>query len=132
MSRCSCWSDDGLFREIGLCWPFPNPSHVHNQLSIGSCQPGRTTGEQESWTTSELFRVAFRTCRARQLGNVFAERNELGRGENHKSCAQRDVERLVHEVSADDAIMAGRGACLGNGEVFGPAYEPRESFPVVL
>ncbi len=57
--------------------------------------------EQESRTTSELFREAFRTYRAQQLRNVFAELNELGRRDNHKGYAPEDVERLVHEVRAE-------------------------------
>jgi predicted transcriptional regulator len=57
--------------------------------------------EQESRTTSELFREAFRTYRAQQLRNVFAEFNELGRRDNHKGYAPGDVERLVHEVRAE-------------------------------
>jgi len=40
--------------------------------------------EQESRTTSELFREAFRTYRAQRLRNVFAELNEIGRRDGHK------------------------------------------------
>jgi metal-responsive CopG/Arc/MetJ family transcriptional regulator len=40
--------------------------------------------EQESRTTSELFREAFRTYRAQQLRKALADFNELGRQDNHK------------------------------------------------
>lgn len=54
--------------------------------------------EQESRTTSELFREAFRVYRAQQLRKVFAELNELGRRDNHRNYIPEDVERLVHEI----------------------------------
>ncbi len=57
--------------------------------------------EQESRTTSELFREAFRTYRAQQLRKVLTEFNELGRRDNHKGYTPADVERLVHEVRAE-------------------------------
>lgn len=59
--------------------------------------------EQESRTTSELFREAFRTYRAQQLRKVLVEFNGLGRGDNHKGYTPEDVERLVHEVRAEKA-----------------------------
>jgi predicted transcriptional regulator len=52
---------------------------------------------QESRTTSELFREAFRTYRAQQLRKALLELNEIGRGDNHKGFKPEDVERLVHE-----------------------------------
>jgi metal-responsive CopG/Arc/MetJ family transcriptional regulator len=57
--------------------------------------------EQESRTTSELFREAFRTYRAQQLRKVLAEFNELGRKDKHKGYTPEDVERLVHETRAE-------------------------------
>lgn len=57
--------------------------------------------EQESRTTSELFREAFRTYRAQQLRKVFTEFNELGRKDKHKGNTPEDVERLVQEVRAE-------------------------------
>lgn len=54
--------------------------------------------EQESRTTSELFREAFRTYRAQQLRKTLRELNELGSRDKHKGYAPEDVERLVHEV----------------------------------
>ena len=57
--------------------------------------------EQESRTTSELFREAFRTYRAQQLRKVFAEFNELGRKDKHNGYTPEDVEHLVHEVRAE-------------------------------
>jgi predicted transcriptional regulator len=57
--------------------------------------------EQESRTTSELFREAFRTYRAQQLRKMFAEFSELGRKDTHKGYTPEDVERLVHEVRAE-------------------------------
>lgn len=65
--------------------------------------------QQESRTTSELFREAFRTYRAQQLRKVFAEFNALGRKDKHKGYTPEDVERLVHEVRAEKAISAKRG-----------------------
>jgi len=59
--------------------------------------------EQESRTTSELFREAFRTYRAQQLRKVFMEFNELGRKNKHKGYTPEDVERLVHEVRSEKA-----------------------------
>ena len=59
--------------------------------------------EQESRTTSELFREAFRTYRAQQLRKVFSEFNALGDRDNHKGYTPDDVERLVHEVRAEKA-----------------------------
>lgn len=56
--------------------------------------------EQESRTTSELFREAFRTYRAQRLRDVFSEFNALGRSDNHKGYTPEDVERLVHELRA--------------------------------
>jgi predicted transcriptional regulator len=59
--------------------------------------------EQESRTTSELFREAFRTYRAQQLRKALAEFNELGRKDNHKGYLPEDVERLVQEVRSAKA-----------------------------
>ena len=59
--------------------------------------------EQESRTTSELFREAFRTYRAQQLRKVFSEFNALGGRDKHKGYTPDDVERLVHEVRAENA-----------------------------
>lgn len=57
--------------------------------------------EQESRTTSELFREAFRTYRAQQLRKVFTEFNEVGRKDKHKGYTPEDVERLIQEVRAE-------------------------------
>jgi metal-responsive CopG/Arc/MetJ family transcriptional regulator len=57
--------------------------------------------EQESRTTSELFREAFRTYRAQQLRKALADFNELGRQDNHKGYSPQDVERLIHEVRTE-------------------------------
>lgn len=59
--------------------------------------------EQESRTTSELFREAFRTYRAQQLRKILLEFNEIGRSDQHKGYTPEDVERLVHEVRAEKA-----------------------------
>lgn len=66
--------------------------------------------EQESRTTSELFREAFRVYRAQQLRKVVREFNELGLDSQHKGFMPEDVERLVHEVRAEKAARkAGSG-----------------------
>lgn len=58
---------------------------------------------QESRTTSELFREAFRSYRAQQLRKALLELNEMGRRDNHKGYGPEDVERLVGEVRAGKA-----------------------------
>jgi metal-responsive CopG/Arc/MetJ family transcriptional regulator len=55
---------------------------------------------QESRTTSELFREAFRTYRAQQMRKALLELNELGRTTKPSSHRPEDVERLVHESRA--------------------------------
>ncbi len=55
---------------------------------------------QESRTTSELFREAFRAYRAQQMRKILRELNELGRSTNPKGYKPQDVERLVHESHA--------------------------------
>ncbi len=57
--------------------------------------------EQESRTTSELFREGIPHVSRPAIAHVFAELNELGRRDNHKGYAPEDVERLVHEVRAE-------------------------------
>jgi predicted transcriptional regulator len=59
--------------------------------------------QQESRTTSELFREAFRSYRAQQLRKALMEFNELGRRDNHKGYVPEDVEQLVHEIRAERA-----------------------------
>jgi predicted transcriptional regulator len=59
--------------------------------------------EQESRTTSELFREAFRTYRAQQLRKVLTEFNEIGRGDKHNGHTPDDVGRLVHQVRTEKA-----------------------------
>lgn len=58
--------------------------------------------KQESRTTSELFREAYRTYRAQQLRKL-SEFNALGDRDNHKGYTPDDVERLVREVRAEKA-----------------------------
>ncbi len=57
--------------------------------------------KQESRTTSELFREAFRTYRAQQLRKTLDELNALGRADDHKGYTPEDVERLVREVRTE-------------------------------
>jgi metal-responsive CopG/Arc/MetJ family transcriptional regulator len=63
---------------------------------------------QESRTTSELFREAFRAYRAQQMRKALRELNELGRSANPQGYMPEDVERLVHEARA--ATKARRSA----------------------
>jgi len=53
---------------------------------------------QESRTTSELFREAFRTYRARQLRKALLDLNEIARKDDHKGHKPDDIERLIDEV----------------------------------
>lgn len=55
---------------------------------------------QESRTTSELFREAFRTYRAQQMRKALLELNALGRAANPGGYRPEDVEPLVHESRA--------------------------------
>lgn len=57
--------------------------------------------EQESRTTSELFREAFRTYRAQQLRKALTDFNELGSKDNHKGYTPDDVEGLIREVRTE-------------------------------
>ena len=53
---------------------------------------------QESRTTSELFREAFRTYRAQQLRKALLDLNRIARKDDHKGYAPDDVEHLIEEV----------------------------------
>lgn len=55
---------------------------------------------QESRTTSELFREAFRAYRGRQMRKALLELNEAARHGKQSSYQPEDVERLVHESRA--------------------------------
>ena len=55
---------------------------------------------QQSRTTSELFREAFRAYRAQQMRKILRELNELGHSTNPKGNKPQNVERLVHESRA--------------------------------
>lgn len=63
-------------------------------------QVGRLA-KQESRTTSESFREAFRAYRAQQLRKTLDELNTLGRTDKHKGYTPEDVESLVQEVGAE-------------------------------
>ena len=56
---------------------------------------------EESRTTSELFREAFRVYRAEQLRAILDESNAEGRARGHNGYGPEDVERLVDEVRAE-------------------------------
>ncbi len=63
-------------------------------------QVGRLA-KQESRTTSESLREAFRAYRAQQLRKTLDELNTLGRTDKHKGYTPEDVESLVQEVGAE-------------------------------
>ena len=85
------------------------PASAKNRRTFTISFPADLAGQveqlaqQESRTTSELFREAFRSYRAQQLRKALVELNELGRKDNHKSYGPEDVERLVHEIRAERA-----------------------------
>ncbi|HXM43503.1 MAG TPA: ribbon-helix-helix domain-containing protein [Bryobacteraceae bacterium] len=56
----------------------------------------------ESRTISELFREAFRTYRAQRIQALLQTSLEQGRRRKHHGYTQDDVERLIHEVRAED------------------------------
>jgi predicted transcriptional regulator len=56
---------------------------------------------EESRTTSELFREAFRTYRARRALASLDELNDMARERGHNGYGPEDVERLVQEVRAE-------------------------------
>lgn len=56
----------------------------------------------ESRTVSELFREAFRTYRAQRIHTLLGTSIEEGRRLKHQGYTQDDVERLIHEVRAED------------------------------
>ncbi|HVW77201.1 MAG TPA: ribbon-helix-helix protein, CopG family [Alloacidobacterium sp.] len=62
---------------------------------------------QESRTTSELFREAFRTYRAQQLRKTLLDLNEIARKDDHKGYTPDDIERLIDEVRASQSRRAG-------------------------
>lgn len=57
----------------------------------------------ESRTISELFREAFRTYRAQCIQALLKTSEEEGRRRKHQGYTQEDVERLIHEVRAEDS-----------------------------
>jgi len=65
---------------------------------------------EESRTTSELFREAFRKYRAERIRASLDEFNAIAREKGHNGYGPEDVERLVHEVRAERAaeLRAGR------------------------
>jgi metal-responsive CopG/Arc/MetJ family transcriptional regulator len=56
----------------------------------------------ESRTISELFREAFRTYRAQRIQTLLKTSEGEGRSRKHQGYTQDDVERLIHEVRAED------------------------------
>jgi predicted transcriptional regulator len=62
---------------------------------------------QESRTTSELFREAFRTYRAQQLRRALHDLNEIARKDDHKGYTPDDIERLIDDVRALQSRRAG-------------------------
>lgn len=56
----------------------------------------------ESRTISELFREAFRTYRAQRIRTLLKTSQKGGRRRNHQSYTPDDVERLIHQVRAED------------------------------
>ena len=66
--------------------------------------------KQESRTTSELFREAFRTYRAQQLRKALDGLNALGRKDNHKGYTPEDVGRLVQEVRTEKKQTGNSGS----------------------
>ena len=56
----------------------------------------------ESRTISELFREAFRTYRGQRIQALLKTSLEEGRRRKHQGYTQDDVERLIHEVRAED------------------------------
>ena len=56
----------------------------------------------ESRTISELFRAAFRTYRAQRIQTLLNASQAEGRRRKHQGYTQDDVERLIHEVRAED------------------------------
>lgn len=62
---------------------------------------------QESRTTSELFREAFRTYRAQQLHKALLDLNEIARKDDHKGYKPDDIERLIDEVRSSKSRRAG-------------------------
>ncbi len=69
-------------------------------------QVGRLA-KQESRTTSESLREAFRAYRAQQLRKTLDELNTLGRTDKHKGYTPEDVESLVQEVGAEKKKKTG-------------------------
>ena len=57
--------------------------------------------KQESRTSSESFREAFRAYRTQQLCKTLDEINTLGRTDKHKRYTPEDVESLVRKVRAE-------------------------------
>jgi hypothetical protein len=55
---------------------------------------------QESRTTSELFREAFRAYRGRQIRKTLFDLNEAARLGKQSGYRPEDVEQLVHESRA--------------------------------
>lgn len=62
---------------------------------------------QESRTTSELFREAFRTYRAQQLRKALLDLNELAGKDDHKGYKPDDIERLIDEVRTSKSRRVG-------------------------
>jgi|HubBroStandDraft_1064217.scaffolds.fasta_scaffold00236_19 metal-responsive CopG/Arc/MetJ family transcriptional regulator len=56
----------------------------------------------ESRTISELFREAFRTYRAQRIRALLKISQEEGRRRQNQGYTQEDVERLIHELRAED------------------------------
>jgi hypothetical protein len=56
----------------------------------------------ESRTISELFREAFRTYRAQRIRTLLETSQEEGRRQRHQGHSPEDVERLIHDVRAED------------------------------
>lgn len=63
------------------------------------------TAKAESRTISELFREAFRTYRAQRIQALLKTSEAEGRHRKHQGYTQDDVERLIHEVRAEDGAQ---------------------------
>jgi hypothetical protein len=62
--------------------------------------------EQESRTTSELFREAFRAYRAERVRAIFDESNAEAEALGHNGYGPEDVQRLVAEDRAEQRNKA--------------------------
>ena len=56
---------------------------------------------QESRTTSELFREAFRTYRAERARAIFADLRAKANRDSAPNYSEEDIEQFVHEIRAE-------------------------------